>query len=99
MAERSIEAICMLNWDEGNISKNLKQSTRQDNINLLPIGRVVNDIEYPSDVKWENIVSEVVIAPQLVEALDEIEGFSHVLINFLLAQGGRRPALPAESAP
>jgi tRNA-Thr(GGU) m(6)t(6)A37 methyltransferase TsaA len=66
----------------------MEETTRQDSINLAPIGRVINDIEYPSHVKWETITSEVVIAPQLVEALDGIDGFSHILIIFYLHQVG-----------
>jgi len=62
----------------------MEESTRQESINLVPIGRVSNGIEYPSDVKWETVISRVVIAPQLVEALDGIVGFSHVLIIFYL---------------
>ncbi len=62
----------------------MEETTRQKSVSLTPIGRVVNDIEYPSHVKWENIVSEVVIAPQLVEALDGIDDFSHVVIIFYL---------------
>ena len=64
----------------------MEESARQENINLVPIGRVVNGIEHPSNVKWETIISEVVIAPQLVEALDGIDGFSHILIIFYLHQ-------------
>ena len=64
----------------------MKESTQQESINLAPIGRVINGIEYPSDVKWETITSEVVIAPQLVEALDGIDGFSHIVIIFYLHQ-------------
>ena len=66
----------------------MEDSTRQESINLAPIGRVVNDIEYPSHVKWESVASEVVIAPQLVEALDGIDGFSHILIIFYLDKVG-----------
>ena len=66
----------------------MEDSTRQQSINLVPIGQVINDIEYPSHVKWETITSEVVIAPQLVEALDGIDGFSHVLIIFYLHKVG-----------
>jgi len=62
----------------------MEESIRQDSINLVPIGRVINSIEHPSDVKWETITSKVVIAAQLVEALDGIDGFSHVLIIFYL---------------
>ena len=64
----------------------MEESTRQESINLVPIGRVTNGIEYPTDVKWENIISEVVIAPHLVEALDGIDGFSHIVIIFYLHQ-------------
>jgi tRNA-Thr(GGU) m(6)t(6)A37 methyltransferase TsaA len=62
----------------------MDESTRQESINLVPIGRVINGVEYPSDVKWETIVSEVVIAPHLVKALDGIDGFSHIVIIFYL---------------
>jgi tRNA-Thr(GGU) m(6)t(6)A37 methyltransferase TsaA len=62
----------------------MEESTRQERISLMPIGRVTNGIEYPGDVKWETIVSEVVIAPQLVEALDGVDGFSHIVIIFYL---------------
>jgi tRNA-Thr(GGU) m(6)t(6)A37 methyltransferase TsaA len=62
----------------------IEENTLQESINFVPVGRVVNGIEYPSKVKWETIVSEVVITPQLVEALDGIDGFSHVVIVFYL---------------
>jgi tRNA-Thr(GGU) m(6)t(6)A37 methyltransferase TsaA len=64
----------------------MEESTQQGSVNLVPIGRVVNDIEYPSDVKWEPVISEVVIAPPLMEALDGVDGFSHILITFYLHQ-------------
>ena len=66
----------------------MEESTRQQSINLVPIGQVINGVEYPNHVKWETIASQVVIAPQLVEALDGIDGFSHVLIIFYLHKVG-----------
>ena len=62
----------------------MEKSTQQESVNLVPIGRVINGIEYPSDVQWETITSTVVIAPHLVEALDGIDGFSHIVIIFYL---------------
>ncbi len=62
----------------------MKENILQESVSLTPIGRVINGVEYPSDVKWKNIVSEVVIAPQLAEALDGIEDFSHIVIVFYL---------------
>jgi tRNA-Thr(GGU) m(6)t(6)A37 methyltransferase TsaA len=64
----------------------MEESTRQESINLVPIGRVINGVEYPNHVRWESITSRVVVAPQLVEALDGIDGFSHILIIFYLHQ-------------
>ena len=62
----------------------MEKSTRQQSINLMPIGRVINNVEYPNHVQWETITSQVVVAPQLVEALDGIDGFSHIVIIFYL---------------
>ena len=66
----------------------MEDSTRQESISLVPIGRVTNGVEYPNHVKWETITSRVVIAPQLVEALDGIDGFSHIVIIFYLHKVG-----------
>lgn len=66
----------------------MEEGIQQEGIALTPIGQVVNGIEYPSDVKWEDIVSEVVITPQLAEALDGIEGFSHIVVVFYLHRVG-----------
>lgn len=66
----------------------MKESPQHESISLVPIGRVVNGIEYPSDVKWESVISKVVIVPGLVEALDGIDGFSHILIVFYLDKVG-----------
>ncbi len=62
----------------------MAESTPQESISLAPIGRVVNGVEYPSHVKWETIISKVIIAPQLAEALDGIDGFSHIVVIFYL---------------
>jgi len=62
----------------------MEESTRQESTSFVPIGRVLNGVEYPNRVKWETIISEVVIATHLMEALDGIDGFSHVLIIFYL---------------
>lgn len=69
-------------WRED--SERVEKNMLPQSINLMPIGQVVNGLEYPSDVQWESVISEVVIAPHLTEALDGIEGFSHVWIVFYL---------------
>jgi len=62
----------------------MEESTQQETISLVPIGRVTNGVEYPGDVRWETVTSEIAISPQLMEALDGIEGFSHVVVIFYL---------------
>lgn len=52
------------------------------NIDLVPIGIVKNNI---TDLKREDrqtIVSEIIIKDDLQEALDQIEGFSHIIIIY-----------------
>ena len=61
-------------------------------IQMEPIGRVVNQIAHGAhDVRWESVVSTIVVAPEWVEGLDGIEAFSHIIVIFYLdrAQGER----------
>lgn len=50
-------------------------------LNLSPIGVVRNGIQgrYKGDY-WKTVISEVVIDTGLEDALDELEGFSHIII-------------------
>jgi len=57
------------------------------NLVLHPIGIVHNPI--PSgkrDIRWETVDSQVVIEPAWADALDGIEGFSHIWVLFQLSQ-------------
>ena len=44
------------------------------------IGWVRNEIEEPMSYGWEDVVSEIVLNEDLAEALDGIEGFSHLTV-------------------
>lgn len=49
---------------------------------LKPIGVVRNEVKEPRKVEWEGIISEIEIREDLEEALDGIEGFSHIIVLF-----------------
>ena len=51
-------------------------------MNLKAIGTIRNDVEEPGRRDWQNIVSEIVIDDEFLEALDSIEEFSHIIILY-----------------
>ena len=54
---------------------------------LRPIGLVRNAISSGGrEVRWEEIESDIVVDPTWAEALDGIQGFSHVLVLFCFSQ-------------
>jgi tRNA-Thr(GGU) m(6)t(6)A37 methyltransferase TsaA len=53
--------------------------------NLSPIGVVRNGIhERHKGDYWKTIISEVIVDANLGDALDEIEGFSHIIVLYWL---------------
>ena len=55
-------------------------------ITLTPIGVVHNEVAGPKHEGWEEVVSEIILAPVLRHALEGIEGFSHLLVLTWLHQ-------------
>jgi len=55
-------------------------------IRLEPIGVVRNQVTGPKHEGWEEVVSELVLAPELAQALEGVEGFSHVVVLTWLHQ-------------
>jgi len=51
-------------------------------ITLRPIGVVRNGKQDPPEGGWEDVVSRVVIRPELEEALLGLDGWSHVVVLF-----------------
>ncbi len=53
-------------------------------MNLTPIGYVKNGVEDTPEEEdwWAELVSEIIIDESLAEGLDEIEGFSHIIVLF-----------------
>ena len=55
-----------------------------DKICMSPIGTVRNHVVAPKHEGWSEVVSEIVLRPELEEMLDGIEHFSHLDILFWL---------------
>ncbi|MBI4507364.1 MAG: tRNA (N6-threonylcarbamoyladenosine(37)-N6)-methyltransferase TrmO [Chloroflexi bacterium] len=51
---------------------------------LRPIGFVANGERGPRHEGWAEVVSRLVLQPELAAALDGVEGFSHLLVLFWL---------------
>lgn len=60
-------------------------------ITLKAIGIVKNEIKEPTHQYSDNIVSEIIIDNSLVEALDNLDEFSHIIVLYWIHRS-RRPA-------
>lgn len=64
--------------------------TASADINLNPIGVVRNEMKEPTHREVADVVSEIVIDESLTEALDGLEGFSHIIVLYWIHRS-RRP--------
>lgn len=54
-------------------------------INIVPIGMVKNSVTEPPENDWETVVSEIVIDKEYEQALDRLEGFSHIIVLYWMS--------------
>jgi len=66
-------------------------TAKSDEITLRPIGAVRSRIKEPVRRKRSDLVSEIVIDEDLTEALDGLDGFSHIIVLWWIHKS-RRPA-------
>ena len=63
-------------------------------MSLRAIGVVRNEIQQTRRQDWENIISDIVFDPDLTEALDNLDEFSHVTVLYWMHQlSPERPPL------
>jgi len=60
---------------------------------LKAIGIIRNEIKQPSVRDFEQVVSEIVLDSSLTEALDDLDGFSHIVVLFWMHQVSGKPPL------
>jgi tRNA-Thr(GGU) m(6)t(6)A37 methyltransferase TsaA len=55
-----------------------------ESVSLKPIGIVRNGVREPRMEGWENVLSDIIVRKNLEEALNGLEGYSHVVVLFYL---------------
>lgn len=61
-------------------------------MNLEPIGRVRSPVSEAVDERWGEVVSEIELAESLSPGLQGLDGFSHILVVFLMHRAAFEPA-------
>ena len=59
---------------------------KNPDMNLQSIGVVRNELKKPGRRNCEDVISEIVVDDSLTEALDGLEGFSHIIILYWMNQ-------------
>ena len=52
---------------------------------IKAIGIVKNSVKEPNDDDWAAVVSEIIINKEYEQALDQVEGFSHVIVLYWMS--------------
>lgn len=55
---------------------------KSDPLMLQHIGTVQNDIQEPEYIQWSEVVSQIVIHPEYLEALHTLDAYSHLIVLF-----------------
>jgi tRNA-Thr(GGU) m(6)t(6)A37 methyltransferase TsaA len=69
----------------------------RDPVSYRPIGVVHNRVRQPMASGWQDVRSDIILRDELEEALDSLDGFSHVIVVYdlhLVPQDARRLKLP-----
>jgi tRNA-Thr(GGU) m(6)t(6)A37 methyltransferase TsaA len=53
-------------------------------VTYTPIGVVRNGVRLPRTEGWEGVRSEIILREELTPALDDLDGFSHIIVIFHL---------------
>ena len=60
-------------------------------MNVEPIGVVRNAVATATDEGWGGVASEIRLRPELADGLQGLEGFSHVVVIFLMHEASFEP--------
>ena len=77
----------------------MEKTVHEAEIRLRPIGVVRNRVPGPGRTQWKDLVSEIVLDEGLTEALEGIEGFSHLNVLFWMGKFEREMPPPLKVHP
>jgi len=72
---------------------------KQSPVVLKPIGTVKNEVKEIGKHGWDQIVSEIVVRPDLSDALDGLEEFSHIVVIFWMHLSPSGESTPHKTHP
>jgi tRNA-Thr(GGU) m(6)t(6)A37 methyltransferase TsaA len=52
------------------------------NIIVQPIGTVKNSVKKPQEQAWQTVISEIIINKKYERALEQLDGFSHIIVLY-----------------
>jgi len=74
-------------------------ATEPEPMSLKAIGIVRSELKRPTRQDSRKVISEIVIDPELAEALDNLDEFSHLIILYWMHQIDRRGGFPTKVHP
>jgi len=66
--------------------------SREDNVNIEPIGVVKSPVKEPIDENWRQVIAEIQLIDSLAPGLKGLDRFSHLIIVFFMHQYSFTPA-------
>ena len=76
-----------------------REKDEQAQITLKPVAKVNNDAKEPGIRDWSRVVSELVFETELVNALDGLEDFSHIIVIFWMHLFAGQERIPLKTHP
>jgi tRNA-Thr(GGU) m(6)t(6)A37 methyltransferase TsaA len=74
-------------------------SHNSSQFSIEPIGWVHNEVKEPLRRGWEGMVSEIVLKAELAQAIEGLEGFSHIIVLFWMHRIPKGMSPPAKVHP
>jgi tRNA-Thr(GGU) m(6)t(6)A37 methyltransferase TsaA len=66
--------------------------SREDNVNIEPIGVVKSPVKEPIDENWRQVIAEIHLHESLAPGLTGLDRFSHLVVVFFMHQYSFTPA-------
>ena len=66
--------------------------SRNDNVNLEPIGVVKSPVKEPTDENWRQVVAEIHLDDSLAPGIKGLDRLSHLILVFFMHQSSFAPA-------
>ncbi|MBF6600190.1 MAG: tRNA (N6-threonylcarbamoyladenosine(37)-N6)-methyltransferase TrmO [Dehalococcoidia bacterium] len=73
-----------LDWLTATFGSHGRSAIPRETLNVRPVGIVRNGVHTPRPEGWAHVVSDVVLRAELLDMLEGIEGYSHIIVVYAL---------------